>query len=142
MLIMPTTWAILPDTDIQRSDDYKQMLAALKERITQAQYRALKAVNRELIKLYWDIGRIIVEKQEQLGWGESMHVIDRLAADLRVAFPGVRGFSARNLRYMRDFYRLYQDYSIWQAMLAKLSRLNARAVRAPLQRLGSWHRRK
>src|SRR3954454_10295575 len=107
--------------DIQRSDDYKQVLAALKERITQAQYQALKAVNRELIKLYWDIGRIIIEKQEQLGWGEGMQVIDQLAADLRAAFPGIRGFSARNLRYMRDFYRLYADYSNWQAMLAKVS---------------------
>ncbi|MEO8288177.1 MAG: PDDEXK nuclease domain-containing protein [Chloroflexota bacterium] len=50
-----------------------------------------------------------------------MQVIDQLAADLRAAFPGVRGFSARNLRYMRDFYRVYSDYSIWQAMLAKVS---------------------
>src|SRR3954447_16257415 len=97
--------------DIQLSDEYKQVLAALKERIIQSQYQALKAVNRELVKLYWDIGHIIADKQEQLGWGENMHVIDQLAADLRAAFPGVRGFSARNLRYMRDFYRLYPDYS-------------------------------
>lgn len=107
--------------DIQLPDEYKQVLAAVKERITQAQYQALKAVNRELVKLYWDIGHIIVDKQEQLGWGESMHVIERLAAGLRTAFPGVRGFSARNLRYMRDFYRLYPDYSNWQALLAKVS---------------------
>src|SRR5437868_5232480 len=78
----------------QHADDYKIVLQTLKERIAQAQQTALKAVNRELIGLYWDMGRIIVEKQAQLGWGKS--VVDHLAKDLRVEFPGIRGFSAQN----------------------------------------------
>jgi hypothetical protein len=82
--------------DIQRTEDYRSFLEVLKQRVTSAQYEALKAVNRELIALYWDIGHIIVEKQAQFGWGE--HIIERLAKDLQIEFEGVAGFSVRNLR--------------------------------------------
>jgi predicted nuclease of restriction endonuclease-like (RecB) superfamily len=108
-------------TDIQWSDDYKRVLEDLKERVAKAQLAALKAVNRELIGLYFDIGRIVVEKQEEFGWGESMAVIDQLAHDLQAAFPGMRGFSTRNLRYMRSFYLTYKDQLDLQALLANLS---------------------
>jgi predicted nuclease of restriction endonuclease-like (RecB) superfamily len=98
--------------------DYPAFLAALKERILHARTAAARAVNRELVLLYWDIGRSIVEKQQVLGWGES--VIDRLSADLQDAFPRTTGFSPRNMRDMKRFYLTYSDESIWQQPVAKL----------------------
>ena len=73
--------------------DYSAFLAALKERILHARTSAVHAVNRELILLYWDIGRGIVEKQQASGWGTA--VVERLAADLLADFPDMRGFSCR-----------------------------------------------
>ena len=100
--------------------DYPAFLAALKERILHARTSAARAVNRELALLYWDIGRAIVEKQQLLGWGES--VIDRLSADLQDSFPRTTGFSPRNLRDMKRFYLAYSDESIWRQPVAKLSK--------------------
>jgi len=100
--------------------DYPAFLAALKERILHARTSAARAVNRELVPLYWDIGRGIVEKQRVLGWGES--VIDRLSADLQDAFPRTTGFSPRNLRDMKRFYLAYSDASIWRQPVAKMSK--------------------
>jgi len=99
--------------------DYPAFLAALKERIVHARTTAARAVNRELALLYWDIGRAIVEKQQLLGWGES--VIDGLSADLQDAFPRTSGFSPRNLRDMKRFYLAYSDESIWRQPVAKLA---------------------
>ncbi|MBI2263761.1 MAG: DUF1016 domain-containing protein [Armatimonadetes bacterium] len=82
--------------------DYPAFLAALKRRILHARTTAARAVNREMILLYWDIGRGIVEKQETAGWGDA--VVERLAADLRAEFPDMRGFSSRNIWDMRRFY--------------------------------------
>jgi predicted nuclease of restriction endonuclease-like (RecB) superfamily len=98
--------------------DYPAFLAALKERIRHARTSAARAVNRELALLYWDTGRAIVEKQQLLGWGES--VIDRLSADLQDAFPRTTGFSPRNMRDMKRFYLAYSDESIWRQPVAKL----------------------
>ena len=98
--------------------DYPAFLAELKERILHARTTAARAVSRELILLYWDIGRAIVEKQRLLGWGES--VIDRLSADLQDAFPRTTGFSPRNMRDMKRFYLAYFDESIWRQPVAKL----------------------
>jgi predicted nuclease of restriction endonuclease-like (RecB) superfamily len=92
---------------IETSADYRRLLETLKERVAQAQLTALKAVNRELIALYWDIGRTIVEKQEQLGWGES--IVAQVARDLQSEFPGVRGFSRSNVFNMRRYYLTYRD---------------------------------
>ena len=78
---------------------YPDLLAEIKQRIRSAQYAALKAVNQELVGLYWDIGRMIVERQAVAGWGKS--VMKRLSADLQREFPGVGDFSAQNLWYMR-----------------------------------------
>ena len=69
------------------------------------QVRAAVAANRELIRLYWDIGREIVQRQEREGWGTK--VIDRLATDLQKAFPGMAGFSRANIQRMRAFYLAY-----------------------------------
>ena len=93
--------------DMQRSEDYKSVIQALKERIRQAQYNALKSVNRELIALYRDIGRTIVEKQQQLGWGDS--IVAQIARDLQIEFPGIRGFSRSNVFNMRRYYLAYQN---------------------------------
>jgi predicted nuclease of restriction endonuclease-like (RecB) superfamily len=86
---------------------YPDFLITVKSRIQQAQYEALKAVNLQLIELYWDIGRMIVDKQDQEGWGRS--VVEQLAKDLQAEFPGVGGFSSANLWRMRTFYITYQD---------------------------------
>lgn len=85
---------------------YGALLGEIKQRIRSAQYEALKAVNRELISLYWDIGKIIVSKQEgKETWGKG--IVNQLANDLQTEFPGVGGFSARNIWRMRDFYLTY-----------------------------------
>ena len=81
--------------------DHAGLLSEIKQRIRFARYAALKAVNQELIGLYWYIGRMIVEWQAVAGWGKA--VVEPLAADLQVEFPNVGGFSARNLWYMRQF---------------------------------------
>lgn len=97
---------------------YEQFLVDLKERIGTAQVRAAVRLNRELVLLYWQIGRSILDKQQQLGWGAN--VIDRLSADLRREFPEMKGFSPRNLRYMRTFAEVWPDESILQEPLAEL----------------------
>lgn len=81
--------------------DYPQFLAELKARIAAARTRAALAVNTELIKLYWEIGHDILERERQERWGAK--VIDRLAADLRRDFPDMKGLSRSNLHYMRSF---------------------------------------
>ena len=75
--------------------EYKTFFKEIKERIHKAQYDALKSVNKELINLYWDIGKSIVAKQEKLGWGKS--IVETLARDLQKEFPGIQGFSSANL---------------------------------------------
>jgi len=86
--------------------DYPSLLAEIKERIRSAQYDALRAVNKELVALYWDLGRVICKRQaDRTSWGKA--VVERLAADLQVEFPGVGGFSASNLWRMKGFYETY-----------------------------------
>ncbi|MFA5811021.1 MAG: PDDEXK nuclease domain-containing protein, partial [bacterium] len=79
---------------------------------------ALKAVNKELIGLYWDIGRLIVERQKGKSWGRS--VVEKLATDLQKEFQGMPGFSARNIWYMRNFYALYSARPKLQPMVAEI----------------------
>ena len=98
--------------------DYAVLLDDIKRRIRAAQYAALKAVNRELIGLYWDIGRMIVERQRGASWGKA--VVEQLAKDLRSEFPGMAGFSRRNIFYMRQFYRLYPDLEKVQPLVAQI----------------------
>jgi len=100
------------------AEDYEEFLGELKERIKQAQVRAVLAVNRELILLYWQIGRDILWRQQQQGWGAK--VIDRLAADLRKAFPEIKGFSSRNLKYMRAFAEAYPNEQFVQQSVARI----------------------
>jgi adenylate cyclase len=84
------------------NDSYLSLLEEIKERVSQAQVRAHLAVSRELILLYWSIGRDIVIRQKSEGWGKA--VIEKLAADVQSAFPGLEGFSANNVWRMRAFY--------------------------------------
>jgi predicted nuclease of restriction endonuclease-like (RecB) superfamily len=95
-----------------------QLLAEIKERIRSAQLRASLAANREMIVLYWQIGRDILIRQEQEGWGTK--VIDRLAADLRRAYPDMTGLSPRNLKYMRAFAEAWPEELIVQQLVAQI----------------------
>ena len=107
--LVPTPSAALPP-------EYADSLEALKERVRSAQYAALKAVNTELVGMYWDIGRMLVERQAGDTWGKG--VVQQLATDLQQAFPGAGGFSASNLWRMRAFFEAYRG----QEKLAPLVR--------------------
>jgi len=97
---------------------YADFLTTLKAEIHATQTQAAVAVNQELVRLYWRIGREIEARQQSEGWGAN--VINRLARDLKASFPKMAGFSPRNLRYMRDFARAWPDEAIWQQPVAKL----------------------
>jgi predicted nuclease of restriction endonuclease-like (RecB) superfamily len=97
---------------------YPEFLADVKGRIQTAQLRASVAVNRELVLLYWHIGREILARQERENWGAK--VIDRLAADLKSAFPEMKGFSPRNLKYMRAFAAAWTEAPIVQQLVAQI----------------------
>jgi predicted nuclease of restriction endonuclease-like (RecB) superfamily len=99
--------------------DYTAWLANLKARIRRERLRVVLASNAVMVLLYWDIGRSILEKQTERGWGSR--VIDRLAADLHEAFPEMKGFSPRNLKYMRAFAAAWPDRQIVQGSLAQLT---------------------
>lgn len=99
-------------------EGYSDWLVDLKSRIHSAQQRATLAVNRELVLLYWQIGDDILARQAKQGWGAK--VIDRLARDLRAAFPEMKGFSPRNLKYMRAFAEAWQDSEFVQQAAAQL----------------------
>jgi len=103
----------------QLPTDYSGLLAELKERVRAAQYTALKAVNTELVGLYWDIGRMIAERQGKAGWGKS--VVEHLSADLRREFPGIAGFSVQNLWYMRQFYLEYNGHERLQPLVGEIA---------------------
>jgi predicted nuclease of restriction endonuclease-like (RecB) superfamily len=101
------------------ANDYAGFLIEIKARIRRGQYQALRAANKELLDLYWDIGESVHRKQEALGWGKS--VVESLARDLQLEFPGRNGFSARNLWNMRDFYLAYSQKPILQPLVAEIS---------------------
>ena len=99
--------------------DYKDWLTRLKTRIQGARQHILLAANQTQIRLYYEIGREILERQEQQGWGAR--VIDRLSADLREAFPDMKGLSASNLRYMKLFAQRCPDRLFVQRSAAQLN---------------------
>jgi predicted nuclease of restriction endonuclease-like (RecB) superfamily len=100
------------------ADDYRHLLMEVQQRIRAAQYDALKAVNREMLNLYWDIGKMIVSRQQNVNWGKS--VVEELAKDLQAEFPGISGFSTRNIWRMRDFYLTYHSQEILPPMVAEI----------------------
>lgn len=97
---------------------YAELLESLKSRIRQAQVRAALSVNRELVMLYWHIGREILQRQEQQGWGAK--AIERLAQDLRHEFPEMQGLSRANLFYMRAFAEVWPDEQIVQQLVGQI----------------------
>lgn len=99
-------------------EHYDILLESLKTRIRQAQVKAALAVNHELVLLYWHIGKDILTRQAQEGWGAR--VIDRLSNDLRRSFPDMKGLSSRNLKYMRSFSEAYQEEQIVQQAAAQI----------------------
>ena len=103
---------------LQPPAGYPELLQELKSRIHAAQVRAALAVNRELVLLYWSIGREILDRQQAEGWGGK--IIDRLARDLQNEFPGVEGYSARSLKYMRALAAAWPEESIVQQLIAQL----------------------
>jgi predicted nuclease of restriction endonuclease-like (RecB) superfamily len=102
----------------QRPPGYAEWLTDLKTRIHTAQQRAALAVNRELLLLYWELGRDILARQVQGSWGTG--IIDQVAFDLRAAFPDMKGFSRSNLKYMRAFAEAWPDFPIGQQAVGQL----------------------
>lgn len=101
------------------SNDYEKFLRNLKERIRNAQVRAALAVNKELVLLYWQVGKDILSRQQQAGWGAK--IITQLAADLKRELPDIKGFSRSNLLYMRAFAQAFPDESIVQDVLGQIT---------------------
>jgi len=99
-------------------ENYDDFLNNLKKHIRRTQVKAALAVNQELVTLYWQIGREILTKEQGQGWGAK--VVERLAMDLKREFPEMKGFSSRNIRYMKSFAEAYLDEAILQRSVARL----------------------
>lgn len=105
-----------PKSEVPR--DYAETLRELKARIQQTRVRTVLAANAAMVRLYWDLGRTILERQAREGWGAK--VIDRLSYDLRQEFPDMAGLSPRNLKYMRAFAAAWPDSKIVQRVVAQI----------------------
>lgn len=101
-----------------KDDRYKSFLCDITKRIRSTQYEAMRAVNTEMMNLYWQIGKELSEKQS-LGWGKS--VVETLSKDIQKEFPGIKGFGSRNLWYMVQFYSEYQSNEFLQPLVAEIS---------------------
>lgn len=97
---------------------YSELLKEIKEKIASARIRAYRSLNKELIKLYWEIGKNIVERQEKYGWGKG--IVERLSNDLRKEFSGTEGYSSQNLWYMRQFYLEYRKFPNLQQLVGEI----------------------
>jgi len=104
--------------DLALPDGYAELLTELKTEVRATQRRTRLKVNEEVLDLYWRIGKAILARQGREGWGSK--VINRLAVDLQAEFPGMKGWSARNLRYMRQFASAIPDGPIGQQAVAQL----------------------
>jgi hypothetical protein len=104
--------------------DYRETFKEIKEKIRTAQYTALRAVNKQLIQLYWDIGKTIVERQkaDPNTWGKA--IVEKLALDLQKEFPGPRGFSPRNIWRMRNFFLTYHKDQKLTRLVSELAILS------------------
>ena len=105
-------------TEIIQDKHYLSTLEEIKHKVKNAQIKAHFAVNREMLILYWQIGKTILEKQEAEGWGAK--ITRKLAEDLTIAFPHMKGFSYTNIRYMQRFAENYPDLLICQQPAGKL----------------------
>ena len=107
--------------NIIKTEDYKAFIQDIKRRIQTAQIKAAVAVNQELLCLYWDLAERIVTKQKQTAWGDGFIV--QMSRDLREEFPGMKGFSERNLKYIRQWYLFYSCHEIGQQLVAQLTQI-------------------
>jgi predicted nuclease of restriction endonuclease-like (RecB) superfamily len=104
---------------LEDTKNYRLVLDNIKKQIQEARVKASLAVNRELVQLYWNIGKEIVERQTQDGWGTS--VIERLGKDLQNAFPGIKGFSSSNIFRMRKFFLFCQKVAQAEPLLENVA---------------------
>ena len=95
--------------NIIKNNDYKEFFIAVKEKIQNAQIKASISVNKELLKLYWNIAEMIIEKQKKSNWGDG--ILEKISKDLKKEFPNLKGFSTRNIKYMRQRYLFWQNKS-------------------------------
>ncbi len=95
--------------------EYAVFLEQIKTKIRSAQIKATYVVNQELIKLYWEIGKDLAQKEENEGWGAKV-----IAKDLKDEFPNIKGFSKRNLLYMKQFADAYPDFEFTQQAVAQI----------------------
>jgi len=129
-----------PESPSRRSvsipDGYSGFLGELKDRISQERVRVILSANAAMVLLYWDLGRLILDRQKQKGWGAK--VIEQLSRDLKAAFPDMKGLSTRNLKYMRQFATAWPNRAIvqravaqipWRTNLALLTKLKCPEVR-------------
>jgi predicted nuclease of restriction endonuclease-like (RecB) superfamily len=140
----------VPPSLLARPAGYVEWLADVKARVHAAQQRASLAVNNELLRLYWSIGRDIMERQSSGAWGDG--ILDQVSADLRAAFPSMKGFSRSNLKYMRAFAQAWPDPEFGQqpvgqipwghnvVLLTKLKDRNARIAYASAILQHGWSR--
>ena len=99
--------------------DYIETLNLIKEKIILAQQKAVISTNINMLDLYWDIGNILLNKKEKAGWGAK--IIQNLSRDITSNFPGSKGFSSRNLEYMSQFAKTYDNYASIKDFLSKVS---------------------
>ncbi|MBW2663861.1 MAG: hypothetical protein JRD93_18250 [Deltaproteobacteria bacterium] len=120
----------VPVSKTELPDGYANLLTSLKARIQQERIKTVLSANCAMVMLYWDIGASILQRQQTEGWGAK--VIDRLSFDLKKAFPDMKGFSSRNLKYMRKFAESWRDRQLvqrcvalipWRSNLALLDKL-------------------
>lgn len=105
--------------EIEKSNQYKELISGIKLQIKNSKQQALLAVNKELLILYWNIGNVILKYQDKEGWGAK--IIDNIAKEIKDGFPDQKGFSARNLKYMRKFEEEYSDIKFVQEVLAQIT---------------------
>ncbi len=102
-----------------KKNPYDFFLLEIKKKIHLARIETLRHVNKTLLKLYWDLGQMIVDKQNKYGWGKS--IVASLSEDLQNEFPGAKGFSMQNLWYMRQLYLEYKDNLKLQPLVGEIS---------------------
>ncbi len=115
-----------------KKTNYLRFITEVKDAILKSRYSAARMVNRELIALYWRVGKMLSEKTEREKWGAK--VVQRIANDLQKELPGLKGFSYRNLKNMRQFYSVYRILPIGQTLSAQLSRLATGKI--PIHQIG------
>jgi predicted nuclease of restriction endonuclease-like (RecB) superfamily len=103
--------------NFELDNNYFKVLSDLKSRIIEARQKAALSVNKELLLMYWEVGKTIIEIQAKEGWGAK--IVDKLAHDLHSEFPDMKGFSIRNLKYMKAFAETYPDFIIVQQAAAQ-----------------------